>query len=87
MFRAGQVRLEIFLRTPRCAVPTLAHGPDPGNPQVLRVLARGNRIPAGGFGLQICAGVYAKVVSPGRIRAGDEVRLSPATASAPGGGP
>ena len=24
----GQVRLEIFLPTPRCAVPTLAHGPD-----------------------------------------------------------
>ena len=25
----GQVRLEIFLPTPRCAVPTLAHGPRP----------------------------------------------------------
>ncbi len=73
----GQVRLEIFLPTPRCAVPTLAHGPDPGNPQVLRVLARGNRIPVEGFGLQTCAGVYAKVVSPGRVQAGDEVRVGP----------
>jgi uncharacterized protein YcbX len=83
----GQVRLEIFLPTPRCAVPTLAHGPDPGNPQVLRVLARGNRIPVEGFGLQTCAGVYAKVISPGPVRAGDEVRIGPVTASTPGGRP
>ena len=81
----GQVRLEIFQPTTRCAVPTLAHGPDPGDPRVLRVLARGNRIPVGGSGLQTCAGVYAKVVSPGTVRAGDEVRVGPATASTPGG--
>lgn len=73
----GQVRLEIFLATPRCAIPTLAHGPHPGNPQVLRGLARTNRLPVEGFGVQTCAGVYAKVVRPGRIRAGDEVRISP----------
>ena len=79
----GQVRLEIFLPTPRCAVPTLAHGQEPGNPQVLRVLARSNRIPVAGFGLQTCAGVYAKVISPGRVRAGDEVRIGPATTALP----
>jgi hypothetical protein len=73
----GQVRMEIFLPTPRCAVPTLAHGQDPGNPQVLRALARGNRIPVAGFGPQTCAGVYAKVVRPGRVRAGDEIRVGP----------
>jgi MOSC domain-containing protein len=71
-----QVRLEIFLPTVRCAVPTLAHGHDPANPQVLRALARSNRIRVEGFGsMQTCAGVYAKVVSPGRVRAGDEVRV------------
>jgi uncharacterized protein len=74
----GQVRLEIFQSTVRCAVPTLAHGQDPGNPQVLRALARSNRIPIPGFGLQTCAGVYARVVSPGLVRAGDEVRVGPA---------
>jgi uncharacterized protein len=73
----GQVRLEIFLPTPRCAVPTLAHGQEPGNPQVLRALARSNRIPVEGFGLQTCAGVYAKVISPGRVQAGDEARVGP----------
>ena len=76
----SQVRLEIFLPTPRCAVPTLAHGQDPGNPQVLRALARSNRLPVEGFGLQTCAGVYAKVVSPGQVRAGDEVCVGPAVA-------
>jgi uncharacterized protein YcbX len=77
----GQVRLEIFMPTVRCAVPTLAHGQDPGNPQVLRALARSNRIPIAGFGAATCAGVYARVVSPGRVRAGDEVRVGPLTAS------
>jgi len=72
----GQVRLEIFQSTVRCAVPTLAHGQDPANPQVLRALARSNRIPVPGFGAATCAGVYARVVSPGRVRAGDEVRVA-----------
>ena len=74
----GQVRLEVFLPTVRCAVPTLAHGRDPGNPHVLRALARANRIPVAGSGAATCAGVYAKVVRPGRVRAGDEVRVFPA---------
>ena len=72
----GQVRLEIFQATIRCAVPTLAHGQEPANPQVLRALARTNRIPFDGSGPQTCAGVYARVISPGRVRAGDEVRVS-----------
>jgi uncharacterized protein len=73
----GQVRLEVILPTVRCSVPTLAHGQDPGNPDVLRALARTNRIPIAGFdGRQTCAGVYAKVISPGRVRAGDEVSVA-----------
>lgn len=77
----GQVRLEVFLPTPRCAIPTLAHGREPGNPQVLRALARTNRIPLDGFGPQTCAGVYARVISPGWVRPGDEVSVGPVTAS------
>jgi uncharacterized protein len=80
----GQVRLEIFMSTVRCAVPTLAHGQDPANPQVLRALARSNRIPVAGFGVATCAGVYARVVSPGRVWAGDEVRVGPAGDHPPG---
>jgi MOSC domain-containing protein len=74
----GQLRLEIFLPTVRCAVPTLAHGQDPGDPQVLRALARTNRIAVEDSGRQTCAGVYAKVISPGQVRTGDEVCVGPA---------
>jgi len=81
----AQVRLEIFQSTVRCAVPTLAHGRDPADPQVLRALARTNRIPIPGFGLQTCAGVYARVVSPGQVRVGDEVRVAPAANRGSGG--
>lgn len=81
----GEVRLEIFLPTPRCAVPTLAHGTEPGNPEVLRTLARDNRIAIEGFGRQTCAGVYARVTRPGRVRAGDEVRVGLAAPRQPAG--
>jgi uncharacterized protein len=65
----------------RCAIPTLAHGQDAANPNVLRALARNNRIPVADSYVRTCAGVYAKVVSPGRVRAGDNVRVGPATES------
>ena len=83
----GQVRLEMFLPTPRCAVPTLAHGPGPAIRRCYASWPGATASCVEGFGLQTCAGVYAKVVSPGRIRAGDEVRVGPATASTPGGRP
>jgi uncharacterized protein len=67
--------LRVIARTPRCAVPTLAHGALPRNPEALRVLARHNRIEAlGSLDPEPCAGVYAEVLEPGRIAAGDPVR-------------
>ncbi len=71
----GTVRLQVFLPTPRCAVPTLEHGDLPGDPDVIRTLARHNRIEVEGFGLQQSAGVYAKVLVPGTVRVGDPVTL------------
>jgi uncharacterized protein len=66
--------LRVIARTPRCAVPTLAHGALPRNPEALRVLARHNRIEAlGSLDPEPCAGVYAEVLEPGRIAAGDPV--------------
>lgn len=69
------VRLQVFLPTPRCAVPTLAQGDLPGDPDVIRTLARHNRIEVEGFGLQQSAGVYAKVLVPGTVRVGDPVTV------------
>jgi uncharacterized protein YcbX len=69
--------LRVIARTPRCAVPTLAHGALPRDPDALRVLARHNRIePLDSLEPEPCAGVYAEVLRPGHIRTGDPVRLA-----------
>lgn len=69
--------LRVIVRTPRCAVPTLAHGALPRDPDALRVLARHNRVePLDSVDPEPCAGVYAEVLRPGRIRTGDPVRLA-----------
>lgn len=71
-----RVRLRITVPTPRCAVPTLAHGPLPRDPHALRVPARHNRRePLAGMGPHPCAGVHAQVITPGRIVQGDAVLL------------
>ena len=68
--------LRVIARTPRCAVPTLAHGPLPRDADALRVLARHNRLsPVADMDPEPCAGVYAEVLNPGRIQVGDSVFL------------
>lgn len=70
--------LSVVARTPRCAVPTLPHGPTVDrDPEALRIVARHNRVPArnGDTSPQPCAGVYAKVIHPGVIGVGDAVRV------------
>jgi uncharacterized protein YcbX len=69
--------LRVIARTPRCAVPTLAHGALARDTDALRVPARHNRVVAmDGRDPEPCAGVYAEVVNPGRIRTGDTVRFA-----------
>jgi uncharacterized protein len=69
--------LHVIARTPRCAVPTLAHGALPRNADALRVLARHNRVePLDSLDPEPCAGVYAEVLRPGHIRTWDAVRLA-----------
>ncbi|HEY9481959.1 MAG TPA: MOSC domain-containing protein, partial [Micromonosporaceae bacterium] len=71
-----EVVLRVIARTPRCAIPTLAHGGLPRDVQALRVLADHHRIvPLTGLGDQPCAGVYAEPVRTGHVRLGDRVRL------------
>jgi uncharacterized protein YcbX len=69
------VRLRVFAPTPRCLVPTLAHAPDLGRaPELLRALARANRVSVLDLGRFACAGVYATVVAGGVIRLGDTIQ-------------
>ncbi|MEV6210459.1 MOSC N-terminal beta barrel domain-containing protein [Kitasatospora sp. NPDC051914] len=71
-----QLRLRVAVPTPRCAIPTLAHGRLPRDLDALRVPAQHNRLePLPGMGLHPCAGVHAEVLVPGRIAKGDPVLL------------
>jgi uncharacterized protein len=72
-----ELTLRVMARTPRCAIPTLEHGDLPRDTAALRVLAEHNRVtPVEPLAPQPCAGAYAQVLQPGRIRVGDVVRLA-----------
>lgn len=72
----GSVRLRVILPTPRCAVPTLAHGELPRNTEAVRMLLNENRIPVPDFGIRPCLGAYAQVMNEGLISLGDRASLS-----------
>jgi MOSC domain-containing protein len=70
------VRLRVTIPTPRCAVPSLAHGSLPRDPHAVRALLEGNRLDVPGLGEgKPCAGAYAEVVRPGVVRIGDAVTI------------
>ncbi len=69
------VGLQVLVTTPRCAVPTLAHGALSELPEALRTIMKLNRVPISGLGSLPCVGVYAKVSAPGRVECGDIVGL------------
>jgi MOSC domain-containing protein len=68
-------RLRVAMPDPRCVMTTLAQEELPKDTEVLRTLARHNRIQIGDAGLFPCAGVYAVVEAPGTLRTGDRVTL------------
>lgn len=68
--------LEVLTVTPRCVVPSLAHGELPAAIEVLRGVVAENRLAIGG-GRFACVGVYAKVPGPGTIQMGDFVSVEP----------
>jgi uncharacterized protein YcbX len=68
------IRLGVTISDPRCVMTTLAQDELPKDTEVLRTLARQNRLDVAG-GMYPCAGVYAVVESAGTIRQGDGVSL------------
>ncbi|HEY1180471.1 MAG TPA: MOSC N-terminal beta barrel domain-containing protein [Phytomonospora sp.] len=72
----GEARLRVLLPSPRCAIPTLAHGVLPGDRDALRVLAEHHRVTIPDFGTFPTAGVYAVVERPGAVAVGDAVEVS-----------
>jgi hypothetical protein len=74
LFIGAGVRLGVVIPDPRCVMTTLAQDELPKDNEVLRTLARQNRLDVAG-GLYPCAGVYATVESTGTVRSGDSVSL------------
>ena len=68
------VRLGVAMPDPRCCMPSLAQEDLPRDPQILKALARHNRIDVAGS-LYPCAGVYAVAAATGAVRKGDPVSL------------
>jgi uncharacterized protein len=68
-------RLTVSLSDPRCVMTTLAQQDLPKDNEILRTLARHNRVDVAG-GRYPCAGVYAIVESAGTMREGDRVSLA-----------
>jgi uncharacterized protein YcbX len=71
----GSVTLRILNPTPRCAIPTLAHGSLPRRTDAVRTLMQQNRV--ADVGMQPCLGVYAEVVRAGTISIGDTADFDP----------
>lgn len=69
------VVLKLTLRVPRCVMTTLPQGELSADLGILRTLATHNRVEFGRSGRWACLGVYASVLTPGRIRPGDPVML------------
>jgi uncharacterized protein YcbX len=71
-----RVKLAVPVPDPRCVMTTVAQEGLDRDPEILKALARHNRLDFAGAGLYPCAGVYAVVTSSGTIRTGDPVMRS-----------
>jgi uncharacterized protein YcbX len=71
----GEVVLRVIVPTPRCAVPTLAHGALPRRTDAVRTLLTENRIAVLDMSPQPCLGAYAQVIRDGTIALGDRWTL------------
>jgi uncharacterized protein YcbX len=69
------LRLRVAFPTPRCAVPTLAHGAITPDPRLTVEIGKLNRAPVLDMGPVPCLGAYAQIERPGRVALGDEIYL------------
>lgn len=67
--------LRVIEPTPRCAIPTLAHGALPPNPKLTQLIGGLNKVAMTGMPPLACLGAYAQVEPPGAVAVGDRVRL------------
>ncbi|MFG3342583.1 MOSC domain-containing protein [Glycomyces sp. NPDC048151] len=68
--------LEVAIPTPRCVIPSLAHGDAPADRALLKTLAAHRRVDVPAFGRATCFGFYAEVRAVGAVAVGDTVTVS-----------
>lgn len=73
--RIGQVVLSIAAPIPRCVMTTLPQEDLGADREILRTVARHNRVDVAGSGLFACLGAYAGIVEPGHLAVGDNVEV------------
>ena len=78
MYIGADVTVRVVLPTPRCAVPTLAHGAELSSSAVTQIIGKLNKVPIMDMGNLACLGAYAEIIQAGRVRLGDAVRWTPA---------
>ena len=71
---AGEAVLDVTAPSPRCVMTTLVQEDLEQDRDILRTLARHNRVDVAGTGLYACLGVYGSVAKGGRVSVGDVVR-------------
>lgn len=71
-----RARLEVVLPDARCIMTTLAQEDLPRDRTILAGLVKHNRLQIGDKGRYPCAGVYARVLTPGAVRHGDAVAVT-----------
>ena len=69
----AQAEAVVLMSTMRCVMTTLAQDGLPRDRSTLRGIAEHNRVDIPGLGTWACAGVYAGVAAPGKVRVGDPV--------------
>ena len=77
VMRLGDGIIRLGLPSPRCAVPTVAQPGLPEDQDIIRAIARYNRIHTSDTGYAAYVGAYAEIVRPGAISQGDRVTLGP----------
>lgn len=71
-------RISVTVPDPRCVMLTVAQDGLPKDTEILRTLARHNKVQVATLGQFPCAGVYAVIAAPGTVRIGDRVLLNSA---------
>jgi len=73
----NELVLRASIPCPRCVMTTLPRNTGlPLDPGIVRTAAQLNRLDLGELGRLPCVGLYANVVTPGRIRRGDPIEVS-----------